>query len=122
MDASVTSTKKRTEYPTNNTDNDCPPKRASKTIDLKTSHDTWHKAQHECVDNQNEETESQQNQRGAQDQEYRTNERIENAKQKRGANQRPNGVVTNPVDNRCCHHYSHRGGNPTKDEVSHGPI
>ena len=88
-------------------------------MDAEARHDFADKFQHECINDQNEKTESDKNQRKAQKKENRTNKRVNDAEQKGGPQKAANSTVIDSNDRRG---YKNRKSRrqPSKDKVSHG--
>jgi hypothetical protein len=119
MYAAVAAAEKRAEQPAHERDNDGPPERAAKAVDVETGHDTRHDEQHQAVYDENEKTKRQQNQRRAQQQQHRPHKSVQDPEQKRGGDERRDGIVSYAVQKRRGNHHRNGGRGPAKNEVPH---
>src|SRR5262249_29143964 len=98
MNPTIAAAEKRAQDPTNHADNNRAPERAPKIFQNKGPDDGGENKQHETIHDENEKPQCQQNERRTQDQEDRPDKCVENAEQKRCANQSRHCVVTDSVN------------------------
>ena len=65
VDAPITATEERAQYPTDQANQDRAPKSAPEAVDVKSGHETWHPEQHQGVDDEDEKAKRNEDQRRA---------------------------------------------------------
>jgi len=85
---------------------------------MKSRNHARHQEQQKAIQNENEQAQRQENHWRAEDQEKWADKRIENAEQKRRADQRGDSVISDAADYRRRNHYGDCRGGPTKHELS----
>jgi len=119
MHPPVTPAKKCAEQPAHDRNDDRAENCAPEPRNFETRNNLTHELQHQRVDDQNEDSERDKNQRKTEQQQNRTNKGIDNAKQKRCAQETPQAAAVIDAHDRRGDEYRECRHNPTENKMPH---